>query len=797
MTTSYNATHPPPGPDTSASAQGSPSTPPPTRPGPGNSGGAVFALPEDPQERYFFLAAVSRRFPPDEAKPPRAISDRVQRVLKDSYAADAKKLATAYGQLTDLEDKALRNLPQGLPQSLKESWTKAREGIARAAALLQARARRLQRDFRVETNDIDSDMTPILAKMVYGPQASLQDGSGGNSHPYPASAMVDSAFQRALADADEEVSRLIAEQLPATATLAALGAAVDKESPARDVRAINDQPRARLVSEESLRNGASVATSLTALNEPRLPTGMRDRGWNTLTNERGKIYSFNQEVRDFKDLSAVGGGIHFGGRLVAQGNFKHSVLRYDGATRRLLLVDFGGQLEQPVVSELARIEPSALKALYRYAQSDHNLAISIGWAGANADFGPNEPILLDREFVDTSVGQDLILADGVPWELYEPQSAGWVVPNPIAEAFCTAHKTFTAQRLKSDSELIQAMSPWIEKRTDLSASGRKQAAEHLSPMERYSDPLRYASLRADSREAMVSDLRSLQKDEKIKSAISETVNSELMKRLISEGRFVSRSQQRAAFRRVVDENTDRLWGQFVDRLNKAIAGVEKFPANTKPLDLAAGEYVLHVRNASKVSRNEVEWGAGLFEQTWLPASGERVRRKMAEKYALKPPPSDSGVLAEGILSTLPETTLAVMWDEDSSLSASTTGVVLRNFMTYKYADRYRIFDADREEIRFHDGTDTALTARRLDVLTDVANPALRDGRLGEAFPPLKRVQGYARIVALLRWASREQGRALAGVDFADLIAVASFDSRRTPTPDRIKRSTPPGYKKCS
>ena len=62
------------------------------------------------------------------------------------------------------------------------------------------------------------------------------------------------------------------------------------------------------------------------------------------------------------------------------------------------------------------IDPNSLKALYRYAASERNAAVSMSMSKEAQLY---RVIRLDPAFVDTSVGRDLIAADLIGWDMKE------------------------------------------------------------------------------------------------------------------------------------------------------------------------------------------------------------------------------------------------------------------------------------------------------------------------------------------------------------------------------------------
>src|SRR6185503_107006 len=152
----------------------------------------------------------------------------------------------------------------------------------------------------------------------------------------------------------------------------------------------------------------------------------------------------------------------------------------------------------PAETTLADIDPASLKALYRYAAGDHNLGVSIGWTGTRVERDDNSPILLDREFVDTKVGQDLILADQIPWKLYEVQPEGWSGANPIADSFCKARKEWDDQSRKERNEAMAVLSGWAATRQDFSPEGRKRSLDRMSLQDRYDNAYLYVLLKSST-----------------------------------------------------------------------------------------------------------------------------------------------------------------------------------------------------------------------------------------------------------------------------------------------------------
>jgi hypothetical protein len=154
----------------------------------------------------------------------------------------------------------------------------------------------------------------------------------------------------------------------------------------------------------------------------RLPDRPHWGGWtrpNTTSSDPHHFYDFATEVVDFKSKHSVGGGIHFGNTAQACSALDPSnlVLRYSRRSRLLSLQrpdGFSYTYDRPVDAQV-------LKSLWRFVSADNgkrNMAVSIGWIGAaERNTGSSSPVLLDPYLVDTTVGQDLVLADSIPFQL--------------------------------------------------------------------------------------------------------------------------------------------------------------------------------------------------------------------------------------------------------------------------------------------------------------------------------------------------------------------------------------------
>jgi hypothetical protein len=103
------------------------------------------------------------------------------------------------------------------------------------------------------------------------------------------------------------------------------------------------------------------------------------------------------------------------------------LLTYDLARKSILLKGPGdAEILYPPA-----IEPNVLKAVYRYAASGRNAAVSMSFSKSGALY---RVIRLDPAFVDTAVGRDLIATDLIGWDL-DKSTLPDGGPNPFASDF--------------------------------------------------------------------------------------------------------------------------------------------------------------------------------------------------------------------------------------------------------------------------------------------------------------------------------------------------------------------------
>jgi hypothetical protein len=498
----------------------------------------------------------------------------------------------------------------------------------------------------------------------------------------PGTLLVNPVSAMAMARAEDLLSRL---EQQVEGPLKAMEAAANRPDIGK-ASVVNTAMGRRTVDEKSLRGQRDAFSSMAqADDQRRLADGMKE-DWDTFRKpgtqgKPGEVYDFATEVRDFKKFDGVGGGIHLGAKamLPDPGALDGHVLRYDAGRQQLMLVPPSGRppgSAQEIPLDFP-VEAAALKALYRYAKSGHNLAVSIGWTGRvvlRRSAQDPDPVLLDRSFVDTVVGQDLVLADSIPWKLGEPHLPNGA-RNPGHAALCPQFVAHRSEALALERDVLLRLAKLLAR----------------SPLEG----------------AMaVKNLIFLGKPK------APPVRGELL-------------------------GADTLW-QVARELRAS---------SPQP----AAEVLDAFRLRTGIAREVVD--------------------------------DDLLVVTLGVYQRLPRITLAALWDKDPTLRVSEGRVHLDGGLAWKYATRH--LSVEDEGVRMSNPADPSQQARQLDGLTREANALLDSGRLAGAYPPLARVARYAEVAALLRWAIGRHGAM--PIDFSELAGVSSFDTRRTPTPDQVRR----------
>ncbi len=460
--------------------------------------------------------------------------------------------------------------------------------------------------------------------------------------------------------------------------------------------------------------------------ETRLPKNLQT--WRGLVNPTtNKPYPFKTDVKVFKSFDAVGGGIHFGDEASPRPpiNLSEYVLTYDEGEQALVLQGPGDNkyLYGPV-------SPRELKALYRFASSEQNSAISVGWAGAlnvveEGTSAAGSAVLLDPAFVDTPVGQTLFEADTIPWELHHELPGG--IPNPFADDFKKAYGEYK----KHSINLLLPLFNSAVKFEDRPAAFWQGVFNDRNTLDFFVLALISTD---DLQQAKAAYLRIAEVDGQALLLRRPSVTAKTREKI---NKYLEEVSRRV-------ELLDRLHAQGVTRTD-----------------------MLHGLSSLMVAKDGVE-------MKWVTLWGALQKSSQPNLSAEQ--------LASSFLEALPNTALAVLMDEPTTIALGGDQLILRGDMRYRYATS-EIVVTPGAVLVGRSLPQGMSQVRELRELTQLANHALP--RLAALYQPLERTLRYARIVAFLRW-SRGKGRLLA-VDFSSLAAYPASDRVRTPTPDLLIR----------
>lgn len=472
--------------------------------------------------------------------------------------------------------------------------------------------------------------------------------------------------------------------------------------------------------------GANFADTPVASNQTRLPKELQ--GWRGFlnANNKGRPYNYQKDVKNFTSFAPVGGGIHFGddASLEVPEDLSGYVLSYDDKKQTLVLLG-------PDNKEFSYgpISPRELKALYRFARSGQNLAISVGWTGHQDtyDVSSNEsPVLLDPAFVDTTVGMNLFQADSIPWELDRNLPNG--ATSPIALAFKRADEERISQSVAPLLPLLRG----IAKFEDMPKGIWRVLFDANNP----NDALVQSVI-------FTTGLEQAKLDYLTRTGVRELI-----------------ANQPPGIELTAEESKSR-----TKYLNEVGFGL--YLLNELYEKDHTGRYLLRAL-ASRMNMS------GNVELKWVKLWAALTFSAM--------PKLTSAELAQYFLAELPYTTIAVLLDEPTTIQLQNGKIILKGSMRYRYATTRVMIDQERVVVgvRLPKGTSQV---RDLRELTQLANDALP--KLMALYPPLERTAEYARLTSFLRWAG-SKGRLMA-IDLSSLASYAASDRANTPTPDAVTR----------
>jgi hypothetical protein len=786
---------------------------------------------------------------PDPTTMPSALRDEVGRLVNDVLDTEMKRLdallATLYGSKDQdgLLDRAARSVEK-LPDAEMAALIAGKQKAVRAAEIIAQRVAAAESTRYVQ---VDPKRWDRIVWWFGGfgrgppPEASLErvppppplPGSGG-AHFLFSSTELERNFVELTATLDDAERNLKEAESIAKR-------AVEPKSVGKGLgRAVADR-----------RNWSDGRYSFDKiLVEPKNRYPGRQLDWNGFwqvdeKTKRKTPFDFDRYVKNFTNFRGVGGGIHFGevaapDQATSAAVAKGAALSYDDTNKILTLRLHSGQtyLYGPV-------EPRVLKALYAYVTSKPgvNLAVTIGAAGAAGHAGDENgfAVLLDPHFADTRVGQDLYLADTIPWSLDRP-----LLPNGESNV---AHDNFR----RANDAYKQSKNETTDRILALLGS--------VKPL----DDLTTADLRAmlqnDPAEIFLFAVASAKKPADFKRAYEEAVLKQELAKLPSEVEEVMRA--------VRDQASDLKKAGFSSKdVARAVSIVSGRPDPNRPMGMPDFEELLSgtdqaARLAKVLKRNGIEGerlrvfelaavllapGGEVTSRAMVLADLQKAARKAAheESERLLAQEAVSLLLTEkdyagrvllatrsamsldienkelraskavmrlassallqfqkkkekdanmkDVAAALPANLydsrgLAVLFDDKVSFRLADERIVLTTKMRYRYATSAINVTSDglTFELDGPEGKD-GIKAQQIDGLAAAANGHIDE--IVRAYPPLARVHDYAALAAFLRWAAcaRSVGESChprdgLTIDFSALGRYDLRDRKATPTPD--------------
>lgn len=560
----------------------------------------------------------------------------------------------------------------------------------------------------------------------------------------------------------------------------------------------------RVVSESALRR-ESISWHKLRFDDtaPRLADNLRD--WKGRLTSGGEPYKYLTEVIDPKTFNALGGGIHFGIVATLQDDLdlsSHTIIYQQGEEYGKLILRNGKNKSELVL--LDELNPVSTKALYRFSTAGRNAAISIGWASdeyerGNSGYESESTILIDPYLVDTKVGQDLILADSIPWDFAEP-------------IFSSGKKVSFADEFRaiSESRLEKTLIPYrkfIDESMELikkPLSFWTQRLDQKLPRTSY-----YLAIFALLFEDNLVDSRNWYIGSHYKEVLN-TAGIELtdpkkweegLRKLIIKSILDNHKRENIATTTVIiDENEFIVIDPHESNLNKRITNTSS-RYNIARRMIKLKEY-LEVKQISEnfdrltnvdVSNRRQALGLldALIQHKAKSGQAERVAVEflLAEEYRHLDASTYSGhnsienKLALSLYGIINPTTLAVLYDKKVDIRISENNINFDSELEYRYATNYIKLGKSMVGIG-HAENDPDNQVETISSLTTLVNNNIDE--LFTLYPPMARMKKYSEISALFRWANAAQKEGkLGGINLAEFGQFPANDPNNYPTADLL------------
>ncbi|MCC4113891.1 hypothetical protein LLG90_00850 [Aromatoleum toluclasticum] len=722
-----------------------------------------------PLAESYFLQLVDYRFPHLDAMPHGLRAD-AGAVLKSALSESIERATKLVAEYRDISDKLARSTTE-VPTELLSSYRRSRSSLEGMAfhldkAFVQAQG------FNANVDDIRPRKDAILALLPglrdwRPPEPSATEGPKPDGTPGGAGGFLGDRFP---------------PRPPGGADLRLRRYQPGFEKDLRLVAAFVDSARQHLDQALKLAEGIDVgppkfaaARGRFTVTEKELWAGRVQDGsepfsgdamqrrldfeWNGRLDEKGQPYKF-ADVKDPKQMKALGGGIHLGETASSEEleRLVHLALAYE--PRVGLVLRDGPSNRRWIVVSNDDVDATSLKALYRFAKSGRNAALSIGWASGRqtAEKLPERettPVLPDPYLVDTAAGRDLLLADLLPWKLENP-----ALPNGVRVTF---HHQFKGLAAEYRRDLLLELEKLVAQTESYSPNDRVQWAERFKAEQ--ADLSVQALWQFDSMdEARRWHVERL--EEKQFEALRTRYGDEL--RHVFEADVRSDPAASRKWNSLSHRKQQQILDGFVnDRIRESLAQWwAKLPQQIDGARLQALGNAIFETMAYPTAANRAVVECWIAVQKW---------RKVPDKE-----------IARALLEVSNPTTLAALHDDRVVFTVRGDGkVVFETKLKYLYVTS---FVRTTEQ---HVGTSTSPEDANADVFRLYKLEALVNAHMDEllkAYPPLRRAKRHAEIAAFFRWAiDAQQKGILALIDLGELGAVSANNRAKFPTPDALKR----------
>jgi len=540
------------------------------------------------------------------------------------------------------------------------------------------------------------------------------------------------------------------------------------------------QAKGRLTAREAdLLEGTNSLTSV-----PLDTTKSRlSEDWAGRLDKDGQPYSF-ADVKEPKRFDALGGGIHLGETANKEGgeSAQSALLTYE-PDNGLILRDPKSGKQWVVVGK--EIDATTLKALYRFVAAGRNAAVSIGWGNeretsSDRDAREDESkVLLDPYLVDTSIGQDLVLADLIPWRLDEP-TFPMGRPSPFNKTFSELSKAYSIPALHKLRGFVGEINPYkAEDRMEWVA--RIEAAQVPAPVKAL---WKFDSVDEALREYIENEKNALRTNLLI-SFIERTRTDPKFRQQWSR---LSRQERLSLMSKEVDEKAATESAKSEDATKK---GWKQLPAEISEAREVALELVMNSTMSKPDAANRV------IVECWIAI--QRAKFKLEDEIGatlleFSNPTALEALLDEKVNFILAiellrfsnPVTLAILLDDKVAFSlAADGGVTFSTAMRYSYVTSF-VEVTDKHVGMGHSPADPSIDVNPLSELTSLVNAHFTE--LMNDYPVLQRIKRYAEIAAFFRWAKKAEAEGeLALIDLGNLGTIPANDRINFPTVDSLQR----------